>query len=359
MFTRKFSIILSILGVVVMGGIFLFFASCERRDISKKAPMQKAVSSEGETVIGLSMGTLREDRWIRDAEMFIEKAKELGAAVNVLFANNDSQLQISQLQNLILQGVDVLVVVPQDAEGAAVIVEKAHKEGIKVVAYDRLIRNCDLDFYISFDSVKVGELEAKGVLGVVDKGKFAYIGGSEKDNNAFLLKEGTMRLLEPRIQSGDISLVVDKFTPDWKPEEAYKTMRDYLKANKTIDAVVAANDGTAFGVIQALKEYGLAGKVPVSGQDAELGACQRVVEGIQTVTVYKPLRLLAHRAAEIAVALAKGEEAESNGKINNGQIDVSAYLIEPITVNKDNMMEVIIKDGFYTYEEVYKTAPRE
>lgn len=342
MVIKKISIVFAIIiGIVVMGG--------ERAS-------GKEISKEGEIVIGLSMGTLREDRWIRDAEMFTEKAKELGAAVNVLFASNDSNLQLSQLENLILQGVDVLVVVPQDAEAMGAMIEKAHKAGIRVLAYDRLIKNCDLDFYVSFDSVKVGELQARGVLDVVSKGKFAYIGGSAKDNNAFLLKEGSMRFLGPKIKNGEIILAVDTFTPDWKPEEAYKTMKTYLKANRTIDAVVAANDGTAFGVIQALKEYGLAGKVPVSGQDAELGGCQRVAEGTQTVTVYKPLRLLAYKAAAISVALAKGKGVKSNAKINNGKIDVPAYLLEPIAVNKDNMVSVIIKDGFHSYEQVYKNV---
>jgi len=136
-------------------------------------------------------------------------------------------------------------------------------------------------------------------------------------------------------------------------------MKDYLDAHKSIDAVVAANDGMAFGVIQALKEHGLAGKVPVSGQDAELGACRRVVEGTQTVTVYKPLKLLAYKAAETAVALAKGEEPGKNSVINNGKIDVSTYLIEPVAVNKDNMDSVIVKDGFHGYDQVYKNKSNE
>lgn len=316
----------------------------------------KDVNSKDEIVIGFSVGTLREDRWIRDAEFFNEKAKAAGAAAIILFAGNDSSLQMSQAENLILQGVDVLVVLPQDAEKAAAIVEKAHKAGIKVLAYDRLIKNCDLDFYVSFDSIKVGEFQARGVLAAANKGAFAYIGGAPTDNNAHLLKEGSMRLLEPKIKNKDITLVLETFTPDWKPEEAYKAMKTYLQEHKGkgLDAVVAANDGTAFGVIQALREYGLAGKVPVSGQDAELGACQRIVEGTQTVTVYKPLRSLAQRAVEAAIALARAQAAETNTAINNGKKDVPAYLIEPVAVNKDNMQAVIIKDGFHTYDKVYK-----
>jgi D-xylose transport system substrate-binding protein len=337
---------------IFIAAIIGFFVMGQKEAVSKEK-----VNKESEIVIGLSVGTLREDRWIRDVELFTEKAKELGAMVNVLFASNDSNLQLSQLENLMLQGVDVIVVVPQDAKAVGTIIEKAHKAGIKILAYDRLVKDCDLDFYVSFDSVKVGEIQAKGVLDVVGRGKFAYIGGSADDNNAFLLKEGAMRLLGPKINSGEITLAVDTFIQDWKPEESYKVMKAYLDENKSIDAVVAANDGTAFGVIQALREHGLAGRVPVSGQDAELGACQRVVEGTQVVTVYKPLKLLAYKAAEIAVALAKAENPETNSKINNGKIDVSAYLIEPVAVNKDNMVSVIINDGFHSYEQVYKNKP--
>jgi D-xylose transport system substrate-binding protein len=233
------------------------------------------------------------------------------------------------------------------------IVEMAHKAGIKVVAYDRLIKNSDLDYYISFDNVKVGELQAQAVLDKVSQGKIAYIGGSADDNNATLLREGSMRVLGPKIKSGDISVVVDSFTPDWKPEEAYKTMKAYLGVNKTIDGVVAANDGTAFGVIQALTEYGLAGKVPVSGQDAEMGACQRVVAGTQTVTVYKPIKLLAFKAAEVAVAVARGEKVQMNTTINNGKVDVPAYFLTPIAVTQANMMQTVIKDGYQSQDDVY------
>lgn len=304
-------------------------------------------------VIGFSFGTYREERWLRDRDLFVKRAKELGAEVNVMFANSDAELQTSQAENLILQGVNVLVVLPQDAETSAKIVEMAHAEGIKVVAYDRMIRNCDLDFYVSFDNVKVGEMQAQGVLAVVNKGDFAYIGGSPKDNNAFLLKEGTYKILQPLIDNGSINIVLDQFSEDWKPDEAYKHLKAYLDEHKEIDGVICANDGTAFGAIQALRAFDLMGKVPVSGQDAELPACQRVVEGSQTITVYKPIRLLAGKAAEIAVSLAAKGSPEANNHVNNGKMDVPSYLIAPISVTKDNMEDTVIKDGFHSREDVY------
>lgn len=339
-------VIVLILLVVVIGGIFLL-----RRQLLTQPT---AAIKKGETVvIGFSLGTTREERWFRDRDLFIEKAKELGAVVNVVMTDYDIAMQISQIENLVSQGVKVIVVIPSDFEKIAPAIEKAHEAGVKIIAYDRLIRNTNLDLYISFDSVKVGEMEADGVLAMVDKGNFAYIGGAPTDNNAFLLKKGTMAVLDPKIKSGEIKLVIDEFTANWDPDEAYKTMKKYLDSGGPLDAVIAANDGTAFGVIQALKEKGLAGKIPVSGQDAELVACQRVIEGTQAVTVYKPIKTLAYKTAEIAVAMARGEAPETNSVIDNGKIEVPSYLIDPIIVNKDTMMDTIIKDLFHTYAEVY------
>lgn len=314
-------------------------------------------STKSDIIIGFSLGTLKEERWIKDRDLFVKRANELGAEVNVLAANSNQEVQKSQIENLILQGVDVLVIVPENEEILRSLIEKAHEEGIKVIAYDRLIKNSDVDAYVSFDNVVVGKQEAEGVLSAVSKGNFAYIGGSPTDNNAFLLKKGSMSVLEEKIKNGEINLVVDEFTPGWNPDDAYKTIKDYLSAGGKIDAVIAANDGTAFGVIQALKEYGLEGIVPVSGQDAELGACQRVVEGKQTVTVYKPIELLAFKSAEIAVALAKEEKIEFNAVTDNGKINVSSFLLSPIPVTKENMMVTIIKDGYHSYDEVYLNIP--
>lgn len=328
--------------IVLFIGIF--------QDCYAAAPID---SEKSIITIGFSLGTRREERWLRDQKLFTEKVKELGGTVNIKFANNDSSLQLSQAENLIMQGVDLLVIVPHDGEAAAAIVAMAHAEGVKVIAYDRLIKNCDLDFYISFDNVMVGELQAKSILSVIDKGDFAYIGGSQNDNNAFLVKSGTFNVIQPKINSGDIRLVLDRFSEDWRPDKAFENLKEYLEKNKHIDAVICANDGTAFGAIQALKEYELAGKVPVSGQDAELPACQRIVQGLQTVTVYKPIRILAEKAAQIAMLIAQGKAIESNKIIYNGAVKVPSYLIDPIAVTKENMDDTIIKDGFHSREDVY------
>lgn len=314
----------------------------------------------GELLIGLSMDTLKEERWHRDRDMFVAKAEALGAKVIVQAANGDDALQLSQAENMITQGVKVLVVIPHNAEATAAIVEKAHAAGVKVIAYDRLIKNSDVDLYISFDNVKVGEMQASYIVSKVPKGNYAYIGGAPTDNNAFMFKEGAMKVLQPLIDKGDIKLVYDQMTDDWKPENALKNMENALTANSNnIQAVVAANDGTAGGVIQALDAQGLAGKVPVSGQDAELAALQRIVEGTQSMTVYKPIRLIAEKAADLAVRMAKGEDVSSEAKltVHNGKIDVPFVALEPVSVDYNNIMSTVVADGFHKIEDICKTAP--
>lgn len=312
------------------------------------------VYAQSKLIIGFSMGTMREERWLKDQQFFMQRAKELGAFVNFEFANNESGMQIRQAESLILQGVNVLVVMPKDGDEAKKIVELAHEAGIKIIAYDRLIRNCDLDCYLSFDNIKVGELQVKGILQEVSSGDFAYIGGSPADNNAYLVKKGAMQALKPYIKSKDIRIVLDKFTDDWMPDVAYKNVKAYLQQGKKLDALVCANDGTAGGSIQALKDYGFDGKAAVSGQDAELSACRRIVSGTQTVTVYKPIKSLAHKAAEVAVALAKSHDVTYNSSIDNGFKDVPAYLLAPVMVTKKNMKETVIKDRFHKHEDIYQ-----
>ncbi|MCY9656429.1 D-xylose ABC transporter substrate-binding protein [Paenibacillus chondroitinus] len=327
------------------------------------SPSQTAAGAKnsGKIVIGMSMDTLKEERWQKDRDIFTEKVKELGGEVKALAANGDDATQMSQAEQLISQGVNVLVVIPHNAEATAQIVEKAHKEGIKVISYDRLIKNSDVDYYISFDNVRVGEMQAKAVTDKVGKGNFVYIGGADTDNNAHMFKEGAMKILNPLKEKGDIKIVYDQFSKDWKPEEALKNMENALTANNNnIQAVVAANDGTAGGVIQALTAQGLAGKVPVSGQDADLAAVQRIAQGTQTMTVYKPIKAIATKAAEMAVALAKqGQVADAGKKVNNGKIDVPSVLLDPISVDKSNLADTVIKDGFHKVEDVYKNVPKD
>lgn len=313
------------------------------------APVEKKVK------IGFSMDTLEEERWLKDRDLFRASVEAIDAEVEIMAANGDDALQISQAETLISQGVDVLVIVPHNAEATAAIVHKAHKAGIKVIAYDRLVKNADIDLYVSFDNEEVGKLQAEAITKRIPKGNYVYIGGAITDNNAILLKKGVFSVLQPLIDNGDIKIVYDQWTKDWTPVNALLNMEAALKVNGTqIDAVIAANDATAGGVIQALTVKGLAGKVPVAGQDAELAAAQHIVEGTQTMTVYKPIRALTEKVAELAVKLAKGEKVEAIQKVNNGKIEVPSVLLSPIAVDQTNIDQTIIADGFHSREDVYR-----
>ncbi len=311
--------------------------------------------------IGLSLDTLREERWQRDRDLFVARAQALGARVLVQAANNNEVVQNAQAENLLTQGVDVLVVAPHNSKTAATIVESAHRAGVPVIAYDRLINDSDVDLYISFDNERVGELQAGYAVQRAPRGRYALIGGSPADNNALLYHHGQMNVLKPFVDRHEIEIVTDQYAADWQPVQALKIMENALTRNDNhVDAVVASNDGLAGGAIQALGEQGLAGKIVVTGQDAELSACQRIAGGTQSMTIYKPIRTLANKAAEIAVAMAKKQPYETPvARIDNGFKKVPSLLIAPVAVDKDNMMLTVIADGFHPLEQVYAGIPRE
>ena len=312
----------------------------------------------GPVKIGFSMDTLKEERWQRDKELVEQRAKELGAELNVQVANGDDNVQTKQADNLLTQGVDVLIVAPHNGVVAATIVEAAKKQCVPVISYDRLIKNADVDLYVSHQVVKIGEMQAKYLLDRVPKGNYLLIGGSPTDNNAKLLHDGQMNILQPAVDRGDVKIVADQPSKEWLPSEAQKNAENALtQNNNNIQAVVASNDGTAGGVIQALGP--LAGNpVLVSGQDADLPACRRIVEGKQAMTIYKPIKPLAFSAVEWAIKLANGEKVEAKDKINNGKIDVPSILQVPVAVDKNNMMDTVIKDGYHKQEEVYQNGAK-
>lgn len=341
-------IIVSILFAVII-------SACVQAPQSENQSSNRNKSKSDKVRIGFLMDSLKEERWQKDRDLFTKRANELGAEVIVQSADGDDETQIKQAESLLTQGVDVLVVIPHNSEVAATIVDKAKKEKVPVISYDRLIRNSEPDLYISFDNEKVGEMQAKYLIEKAPKGNYILIGGAPTDNNAKLFRKGQMNILQPLIDKGDIKIVADQWAKDWLADEALKHTENALTQNKNdVVAIVASNDATAGGSIQPLIRLGLAGKVFVSGQDADFAGLQRIVAGTQSMTVYKPVVKLAVRSAEAAVALAKGEKIETNGKVNNGKIDVISILIEPISVDKSNLDETVIKDGFHKREDVYK-----
>ncbi len=322
------------------------------------AATQASRMSDGPITIGLSLDTLKEARWQADRTMFVGRAQQLGARVLDLSANGDDTAQIGDVQQLLTAKVDVLVIVPHDGKAMAKAVRLAHEAGVPVIAYDRIIRDVDLDLYVSFDNLRVGELQARYLIEHLPKpghGRIVRIYGAKTDNNAALFKEGQDRVLAPYIERGDITVVHEDWAEDWKPENAKRIVNAAITANGSrFDAVLASNDGTAGGAIQALTEEGLGGRVLVTGQDAELVALQRIASGTQTMTIYKPLRTLAQGAAELAVRLAQGKPVIARGAVANGAIDVPSVLFDVVTVARDNLDSTVIKDGFARREDVYR-----
>ncbi len=298
--------------------------------------------------IGFSIDDLRLERWVRDRDYFTAEAEKLGAKVYVQSADASEQRQISQIENLISRGVDVLVIVPYNATVLNNAIKEAKKAKIKVVSYDRLILNADIDAYISFDNAKVGELQASSLVAIKPKGNYYLLGGAPTDNNAKVLREGQMKVLQPLIDKGDIKVVGKQWTKDWSASEALSIVENALTANgNKIDAVVASNDATAGGAIQALAAQKLSGKVPVSGQDADLAAVKRVIAGTQAMTVYKPLKLIATEAARLSVQLVRNQAPAFNSTYPNGMKNVSTMLLAPVALTKANV-NLLADDGFYT-----------
>ncbi len=315
-----------------------------------------ALASREKPVIGLSLDTLKEERWQRDRDTFIAEAKKLGATVIVQSANSDDTRQVRDVESLISRKVDVLVIVPHNGAAMTRAVKSANDAEIPVIAYDRLILNAHIDYYLTFDNVKVGEVQGGYAAARLPKDRTARvvrIYGAPTDNNAKLFKQGQDNVLLPLIQSGRVQVVHEDWALDWKPENAKKIMNAAItKAGRNIDAVVVSNDGTAGGAIQALLEEGLAGKVLVTGQDADLAACQRILRGTQAMTVYKPLKNLASLAARIAVEVAQGKRPATTATLDNGAEQVPSIFEQVVSVDKENLMSTVVADGFHPAKDL-------
>lgn len=308
-----------------------------------------APAAEKKLVIGLSLPTQREARWVNDKITMENEAKAMGIDLRVAVADADMAQQATQVESLIAQGIKVLILAPHDGAAAASLVEKAHKEGIKVISYDRLILNTDVDLYISFDNVKVGELQGEYITKLVPKGNYIVMSGAPTDNNAKLFKQGAMKFIQPLVDKGDIKIVTDQAVDNWLPTNALNIVENSLTANKNnVQAILAPNDGTAGGAIQALAAQKLAGKVPITGQDAEAAAAKRIMDGTQSMTIFKDTRELGKAAVKAAIDLANGKDinAVANNKVNNNKIDVPSLLLTPYVVTKDNLQAMLVDSGY-------------
>lgn len=334
---------------VVVGA--LAFAGCgggeksgDSATLARKAPAVK---------VGLLLDTVHE-RWGRDRDLIKEVVTDMGGELLVAEAENDQARQIQQAEQMLADGAKALIVVAVDTAHAAPLVERAKAQNVPVISYDRLIRDADVDLFIGFEIEKVGRLQAQHVVARAPKGNYLLIGGAETDGNSAQLRAGQMEILEPEVKSGAIRIVHQGWAEGWRADAAAALTEEALKKSRNnLAAIVASNDVTAGGAIEVLEKHGLAGKVAVSGQDAELPAVRRIVAGTQTMTVYKSLRTLTRLAARSAMLLAKGEKVDTSGVTNNGRKDVPTMLFDPIAVDKNNLDGVLIADGFLKREDVY------
>jgi D-xylose transport system substrate-binding protein len=321
---------------------------------------QTAAVQNAPLKIGYLMDSLKVERWQTDLDNFQKRAKELGAEVLVETAEGDDDLQLQQSQKLMDSGAKVLVLVPHDTDKAARIVSAAKARHIPVLSYERLVRNSDVDFFVGTNAEVIGELQSSMLARLAPKGNYVLIGGSPTDGNAKVLRDGQMRAIQTFVDRGDIKIVGDGWAKDWDPAEAYAIMSKAIDATKgDVTAVVASNDGTAGGAIQALQEHRLAGKVIVSGQDADLAAIIRILDGTQAMTVYKPIGLQARMAAEAAVSLAAGTPIKNAVSISNGTNTIQAIFLSPVVVTKDNVKQTVIKDAFQNLDTIQKSLPKD
>jgi D-xylose transport system substrate-binding protein len=307
-------------------------------------------------VVGVSWSNFQEERWKTDEAAMKAAIEAAGDKYISADAQSSAQKQLTDIEGLISQGANVLIVLAQDSSAIGPAVQKAVDEGIPVVGYDRLIEN-PAAFYITFDNKEVGRMQARGVFAAKPEGNYAFIKGSAADPNADFLFSGQMEVLKDALASGKVKNVGEAYTDGWIPANAQKNMEQILtKNNNKVDAVVASNDGTAGGAIAALSAQGMAGSVPVSGQDGDHAALNRVALGTQTVSVWKDARELGKRAAEVAAMLADGKkmtDVPGVVKFSAGpkKVEMNSLFLKPVPIGRDNL-NVVIDAGWIKKDEV-------
>lgn len=338
--------------VLSMGG-------CGKKTDETKKDKSLGGKEKDQPVVGVLYDFMQVERRVKGKEALEKYADEYGFKIIFQDANGDEELQLQQCENLITQGVDALVILSQNADAAAPMVEQAQAEGIKVIATDRVIKNAKPEAFVGINNETIGDLMAQYVFEKQPSGNYALVSGAPTDPNCQTYKDGWMRVIGDAVKSGDIHIISDTACENWDPAIAVKDAENFLTANNDeVDVVLAMNDGTGAGVVEALKARGLDGKVLVTGQDGELAACQRIAEGSQSVTLWKPddkiSELLAKTVSELLDGTFKSDQTVSNGKD-----DIPAVLFDAIVVDKDNLMDTVIKSNYHKMEDVYANVPKD
>jgi len=336
-----------------------------------EAPAQEAIK------VGLSFSDFATERWKNEEILMRGLLEDMGYEVLSQEANHDVKLQNDQIDNMVAQGVSALIVIAEDGDAIVTSVDKAADAGVHVIAYDRLIKTSKIAAYLSFNNVEVGRQQALGVMDALDienwdveangPAKVVKLGGSPTDNNAILFRQGQDEIVDPYEEAGKVEIVADQWVDNWDAANALKIMENILTAQgNDIDAVVASNDGTALGALQAMAAQGLAGKVPISGQDATADGCNSIVKGELTVSILKDIRNLGPLAVQLADQLITGEgdlELTSYSladlTLSDLQGDVDCLFLDVQQVNADNVYDLVVKSGFQSYDDVYRDIPED
>ncbi|MDM0115800.1 D-xylose ABC transporter substrate-binding protein [Variovorax sp. J22R133] len=313
-----------------------------------------AAGAFAQTVVGVSWSNFQEERWKTDEAAIKAELEKHGAKYISADAGGSPEKQLGDIEGLMAKGAKALIVLAMDKDAILPAVTKAVRQKVPVIAYDRLIEAPGV-FYITFDNVEVGRMQAREVFKLAPKGNYVFIKGSPTDPNANFLRAGAQEIVEAAVKKGDIKIVGDEYTDGWKPEVAQKNMEQILtKAGGKVDAVVAANDGTAGGVVAALTAKGIRG-IPVSGQDADFAALNRVALGTQTVSVWKDSRELGKEAAAAALALSAGKPVDKAATWDKGEkkVALQSRFLTPVPITKDNL-DVVVKAGWIKKAELCK-----
>ncbi len=337
-------IIISTLLLIVAGSVFLLMPNANEQQAVIETDKESSI------IIGISVDSLVIERWKKDVNILKSNAEALGYKVEVTNCFEDPKKQNQQIRSLVDAGAKTIFIIPSDKDALDDAINYAKKKSVYIIAYDRMINNDGIDAYISFDNVLVGEYMASALLEVVPTGQYVIINGAPSDSNSYMFNQGYHNILDPEIESGRITIIHESWADGWKEELAYERISTLLDEGVQIDAIIGANDLLAEGIISALSEHGLAGEIPVVGHDAEVSACQRIVEGKQLMTVYKPINILANGAMDVAVKLMKQESLDYKETLE----DIPYIKFQVIPVNKDNMRETVIKDLFHLEEDIYR-----
>ena len=340
---------------------FAFMCGCGGQDPMSAVKNLFTSKKQDKLRIGVSFPTKYETRWNKDLEYLLEAADEAGVELFYETSDKNADEQAAQCNELLQKDISVLILAPHDARAAGSIAAKAKAAGVKVISYDRLVLGEDVDFYISFDNVRVGELQAEFIYRKAPYGNYVVLSGAPTDNNSKMFRSGAMNVLKPLDEAGKIRIIAENSIDNWEADAAQAIMEDIIAANGTeISAVIAPNDRTAGGVIQALASHHIEGRVAVSGQDADIEAAKRIMSGLQSMTVFKDSRSLAHAAMGAAINMALGQPPPSAGKfVYNGKSQIPSMLLEPLSLDRDNIIQTLSQTGYITPEEAQGLAETE